>query len=195
MNLKKIIALVLCVCMVLSFFPVSVFAEEWDDDVILEEEYYEPQEEYYEEEIIDEEPVDYSAPVEEIFFEDEDVLVEEEPAAEELVEEPAAEEPAAPAEEPAAAEQNFSMEAAESFAADDPTKPVAYVGYTPYFTFEEALAAVRMVVPSACTRASAPILPSTRKLRLTNTTAPGRTILLIYPARLRLLRMSHSELA
>ena len=113
MNLKKIIALALCVCMVLSFFPVSVFAEDWEDEVVLvdEEEYFEPQDEYVEEEIIEEEPADYAEyvePAEELIVEEE--LIDEEPAAEE----PAAEEPAAPAEEPAAA-VTAELETAETF--------------------------------------------------------------------------------
>ena len=82
MNLKKIIALVLCVCMVLSFFPVSVFAEEWGEEIVLtDEEYYEEPQEEYVEEIIEEEPADYVEyvePVEEIVVEDE--LPVEEPA-------------------------------------------------------------------------------------------------------------------
>ena len=117
MNLKKIIALALVVCMVLSFFPVSVFAEEWDEEIVLtDEEYYEEPQEEYVEEIIEEEPVDYVEyvePVEEIIVEEpaEEPVVEE-PAetSDDLIEEPV-EEPAAPA--AMAAE----LETAETFGA------------------------------------------------------------------------------
>ncbi len=112
MNLKKIIALALVVCMVLSFFPASVFAEEWDEEIVLtDEEYYEEPQEEYVEEIIEEEPADYVEYVEPV----EEIVVEE-PVEEPVVEEPAAEEPAA--EEPAAAPAAAAdLEAAETFGA------------------------------------------------------------------------------
>ncbi len=146
MNLKKIIALALCVCMVLSFFPVSVFAEDWEDEVVLvdEEEYFEPQDEYVEEEIIIEEPVDYVEyvePAEELIVEDE--LPAEEPAeelieepAEELIEEPVA--PATPVEEAAApAAMTANLETAETF--DDALIIVAECGDKSYTSLQEAI--------------------------------------------------------
>ncbi len=140
MNLKKIIALVLCVCMVLSFFPVSVFAEEWDEEIVLtDEEYYEEPQEEYVEEIIEEEPADYVEyvePVEELVVEEE--LIDEEPAA--PAEEPAApaEEPAAPVEEPAA--PAAELETAETFDAQyDSTKHCAKIVNSGFATLQAAI--------------------------------------------------------
>ena len=152
MNLKKIIALVLCVCMVLSFFPVSVFAEEWDEEIVLtDEEYYEEPQEEYVEEIIEEEPADYveyvelveeivvEEPVEEPVVEElvpaEDAVVVEEtaPAGEAVAEQPAAD--TAVAAEPKAETAAVELETAETFN----KAAVAQIGNTPYGSLAEAL--------------------------------------------------------